>query len=162
MSDYSKEGTGRQEPANDGATAIALPNGAGDCGEVGAVSGNLESAQSHEETQQEPHYRVELRIHCVSKDAEIPLGNCLDDGTWNPCEFVAVTSLREMAPTDVAGWLAGIDLMGMPLFDSVEEAVAAVTDTRQRCLLACRAATGDGQTMKEAGGERSVGGQHSN
>ena len=162
MSENPKERVDQPEPASDGATPVAQPSGAGGTENLDGVSADAASVQTHKEALQEPYYRVELRIHCVGEGREIPLGTCRDDGEWSPCEFVAATALGEMAPLDVANWLAGIDLMGMPVFDSVEEALAAVMDTRQRCLLACRSAADDDHAVKEAGPEQHAGGPPSN
>ena len=158
MSEISKENEGRQELAGN-VNAATEPMRCGRAVEnpAGGPTTASSAAQDHEGSRQEPYYRVELRIHCVGEGGAIPLGNCLDDGEWSPCEFVAATALGEMAPLDVANWLAGIDLMGMPVFDSVEEALAAVMDTRQRCLLACRSAD-DYHAVKEADAEQPAGG----
>lgn len=65
----------------------------------------------------------------------VPLGHCADDGIWTPLDLGLSATLDRSLRDALIEWLTQGDIAGTSVLDQPELAVAAVAETRQRCLL---------------------------
>lgn len=94
---------------------------------------------SIDETKLAPGLRLEVDVRVSITDPRtgttVPLGASSDSGKWVPQDFNVSAALDRSMREALAAWLTHSDILGNSIIEDPEGAIAAVAETRQRCLL---------------------------